>query len=85
MNNGKTKFTPPEVAKLLGIGPDKVLAWIRSGELRAVNVATTVKGRPRYVIDQEDLAAFLEARSVKPKPKVRTRRRRAPTAVTEYF
>jgi excisionase family DNA binding protein len=42
-----TYRTPPEIARRLGVGPEKVLAWIRSGELAAVNLATTRHGRPR--------------------------------------
>lgn len=34
-----TYLSPPEVADRLGINAGKVLAWIRSGELRATNVA----------------------------------------------
>ena len=38
----------------------KVVRWIRSGDLPAENVAiaTTGNARPRYRIDQTDLAAF---------------------------
>src|SRR5437660_5835359 len=43
----KVKLTPPEVAKMWGITPEKVIAFIRSGELRAINVATRLGGRPR--------------------------------------
>ncbi len=46
LDPARTKLTPPEVAKAWGISPEKVLAWIRSGELRAVNVATKL-GVPR--------------------------------------
>ena len=31
-------LTPPEIAKLLRVSPDKVLAWIRSTKLRAIIV-----------------------------------------------
>jgi len=35
----KSVMTPPELAKFWGVSPDKILAWIRSGELKATNVA----------------------------------------------
>ncbi len=32
----RTKLTPPQLGKLWGISPDKIVAFIRSGELRAI-------------------------------------------------
>ncbi|MCD4728168.1 MAG: helix-turn-helix domain-containing protein [Pirellulales bacterium] len=77
-------LTPPAVAKRLAVDPAKILAWIRSGELRAVNTATTITGRPRYKISPADLAAFEAARAAGPTPKVVRRRRKDPSA-TQYF
>ena len=79
----KTKRSPPEVARDWGISPEKVIDWIRSGELRAMNAAARPGGRPRYLIDVRDLEAFQLRRSVQPTP--RTHRRRAPPDVIEYF
>jgi excisionase family DNA binding protein len=62
----RSKLTPPEVARLWGVSPDKVLAWIAGGELRAVNAATRPGGRPRWLIDRADLAAFEAARAARP-------------------
>lgn len=59
----QTKLTPPEVARQLRVSRNKVLGWIKSGELRAVNVADRTCQQPRYVIGVEDLAAFEESRS----------------------
>jgi excisionase family DNA binding protein len=39
--NRKKKLTPPEIARLWGVSADKVLTWIRSGELKAMNAATS--------------------------------------------
>jgi excisionase family DNA binding protein len=80
----RDKLTPPEVARLWGVSPDKVLGWIRSGELRAVNGATSAKGRPRWLIDRADLAAFEAARSARPTPPA-PRRRKATAGVIEFF
>ncbi|MCO8123420.1 helix-turn-helix domain-containing protein [Stieleria sp. TO1_6] len=53
-------YTPPQAAKLLGCKSDKVLAWIRSGEIVASNLATDPDGeRPRWRIAEDDLARFL--------------------------
>jgi hypothetical protein len=81
----RCKLTPPEVAQRFGIDPAKVLAWIRSGELRAMNAATTRSGRPRYLIDEADLAAFEMARSTTPAPKVQRKRRQPRGDVIEFF
>lgn len=67
-------LTPPEIAKLLRVAPDKVLGWIRRAELRAVNVGNGT--RPRYRVSREALDAFLQAREVQPPPPRQVRRRR---------
>lgn len=78
-------LTPPQVAKQLGVSPDKILAWIRKGELRATNAATSQGGRPRYKISEENLTKFQEMRqNVKPPAKPSRRRKKDPN-VTEYF
>jgi excisionase family DNA binding protein len=66
--------TPPTIAKRLAVTCDKVLTWIRSGQLRAVNLSD--KGRPRWKISPEDLAAFLESKSNRVTAEPPTRKRR---------
>ena len=80
----RTKLTPPEIARRWGIKSHKVLAWIRSGDLRAINAAATLDGRPRYLIDLEDLAAFERAREVVAK-KPRRSRKSQDVGITEFF
>jgi hypothetical protein len=53
-------LTPPQVAEQLGSDPATVISWIRSGQLKASNLATGP--RPRFVIQPADLDAFLKAR-----------------------
>jgi len=78
-------LTPPQVAARLGVDPSKVLGWIRSGELRAANIATRRGGRARWVISELDLAAFLAARAAVPRlPQQRQRRRHDPDEI-QYF
>jgi excisionase family DNA binding protein len=77
-------LTPPQVAKLWRVSPDKVLTWIRSGELRAFNVATKLGARPAYRIEPEALDEFKARRNPKPQPK--QKRSRKPSAgVIEFF
>jgi len=80
-------FTPPQVARERAVRVGKVLAWIASGELEAVNHATGVLGRPRWRVSAEALRAFDRARSNRSRMLPATPRttRRAVTNVTEYF
>ena len=84
---GKSKLTPPEIARMWGIKSQKVIAWIRSGELRAINAAENASGyRPRFLVDVEDLALFELQREAKPvERRPRRKRRGQPTGFTEYF
>ncbi len=88
MNEKKKRerpLTPPQIAERLGVGVNKVLCWIRSGELTAINLTVNPKGeRPRYRIQPSDLESFLLKRRTVPKPKV-NRRRRKQSGVIEYF
>jgi len=80
----RAKLTPPEVARRWGVSPDKVIGWIRSGELRAIDVSAHPGiGRPRYRIDITDLMEFEMRRQVVITPKVK-RRRRDPSVI-EFF
>ncbi len=60
------KFTPPQIAQNWGISEEKILGWIKTGELHAINAATAPNGRPRYLIDATDLEAFQTQRAVVP-------------------
>ena len=55
-------LTPPEVARLLRVDPHTVIAWIRGGELRAVNVARRESRRPRFRVFAKDLEEFARKR-----------------------
>jgi len=80
------KVTPPKLARRYGVSADKVLAWIRSGELRAIDASTKRGRRPRYLIDEADIADFERRREVITKPPVRRRRRKSEQGkITEYF
>jgi len=85
LSTTKQKLNPPELAKLMRVNPDKVLGWINSGELRAVNVAGRGCKRPRWRIAIEDVALFERAREArKPEPRLR-RTRTLPDEVIKYF
>jgi hypothetical protein len=77
--SARISLTPPELAARYGVEPAKVLAWIRQGELRAINLATRPTGRPRWIIYEEDVAVFEDRRAAKPPVKPERRSRRATT------
>jgi excisionase family DNA binding protein len=76
--------TPPALAKELGVSRDKVLGWIKAGELEAVNLAANRNGRPRYGITRAAVQAFLGRRAVV-KRATPHRRPKPPTGLIEFF
>ncbi len=78
-------FTPPRLAKRWLVKPDKVLRFIRSGELRAINVASFGSLRPRYVITAEAVAEFERRRSSQPPPASPRKRRPESPKLIEFF
>lgn len=81
----RQKVTPPMLAKLWGISSDKILHWIRTGELQAVNVATDRSSRPRYLIDAQAIKAFEAARSIQPVRTTSRRKRIQDNGVIPFF
>ena len=78
-------ITPPQLAERYAINVDKVLGWIRSGELAAINVAAKPNGRPRWRITAEAVIEFEQRRSSKPPITPTRRRRRKDPNVIEFF
>ena len=78
-------LTPPQISRQLGVSAEKIIGWIRRGELKAADVSDKPGvGRPRYRIDPADLVTFLNSRTPTTPSKPPRRRRRDP-AVTEFF
>jgi transposase len=73
-----------DVATRYRVGCDKVRAWIRRGELAAVNTAAALCGKPRWVITPEALTVFERVRDAGPPPKPMPRRRRRTQAIDYY-
>ena len=84
--SARTKLSPVELAAQWGKKPSSIIALIRQGELRAIDVSVS-RGKPRFLIDLADIAIFEERRTVQP-PERRTARRRRPKTEAEgpkYF
>jgi excisionase family DNA binding protein len=74
-----------DVCERYGVSEGTVLQWIRSGELRAVNVGRRLGAKkPRWRIPQTALEAFELARTATPPPP-RTKRRKRPADVIQFY
>jgi hypothetical protein len=76
-------YSVQALSQSLKVSEDKVLAWIRSGELAAINVATSVGRRPRWRITAEAWDGFAARRTQTVAP--RHRQIRKSKTVTEFF
>lgn len=77
-------LTPPQIAARLRVKPHKVLAWIGSGRLRALNISAGSE-RPRYRIHEADLEVFLDSLAVNVAPAQTRRRQHKHTDVIQFF
>ena len=79
-------YTTKEVAESLRVSPDKVLAWIRSGELEAVDVSTRGSRKKRFRVTHDAFQQFLRSRTTRPapRPERRARRRQDEERIPEY-
>jgi hypothetical protein len=71
------------VARRYRVGEDKVRGWIRTGQLAALNTATALCCKPRWVVLPDALAVFERRRSAGPAPGPTRRRKR--TAAVDYY
>jgi transposase len=77
-------LTVRDVARRYRVGEDKVRGWIARGELRGVNTAAVLAGKPRWVVTAEALAEFEQLRRGGPPPKPLRRRRRQSDMIDYY-
>ena len=78
--------SPRQYAESRGVSIDKVHAFIRSGELRAINVADRSARLPRYRIRLADIEAFEAGRANQSPPEPpRRKRKQQPAPVKEYY
>jgi hypothetical protein len=77
-------LTVRDVARRSRVSPDKVRLWIRRGELSAINTASVLCGKPRYVVLPHHLAEFERRRHAADPPKPPRRQCRR-TAEVDYF
>lgn len=83
----KTVVTIPELAAELGVGKQKVMAWVESGEIdrsMVYNIGLTTKGRHRLVIDRRAVTKFLAGRALGVKPERAVRRTKTPGLIERW-
>lgn len=87
-----TYLNPRQVALMWRTSHDKVLHFIKTGELEAFNVASRTAGRPRYRITLAAVKAFEDRRAGRDpsrapsvSPQRRAPRPRSQPAVKKYF
>lgn len=87
-----TYFNPAQVAEMWGVSHDKILEFIKSGELRAFDVSSKNSRRPQFKIPRAALGEFEERRSGRdparsvPHPSGRRSSRKSSASPTrEYF
>jgi len=78
-------LTPNELARLLRVSPDRVRAWIKSGELDAIDTSPRRCGRPRYVILPSHLAEFTRRRAAATPAARPAPRQRKQTMQVDYY
>jgi hypothetical protein len=78
-------YTVADLAKRYRVSPDKVRVWIARGELLAINTASILCGRPRYLVLPESLARFERGRAAAAPPNPPRRRRHVQTGYIDYF
>jgi hypothetical protein len=78
-------FTVQDIQRRYAVTTHTVLGWIRSGELKALNVGRRPGARkPRWRVSQEALNAFELLRTPTP-PMPRMRRRRQSAETIEFI
>lgn len=74
-----------DLAARLQVEPGRVLVWIRSGKLKAIDVSEGSGVRHRWRITPEALAAFEASRTAGPTIKVGRRRAKSGAWQFQYF
>ncbi|MSR55052.1 MAG: DNA-binding protein [Gemmataceae bacterium] len=79
-------FTVQDIQKRYGVTVHTVLGWIRSGELKSLNVGRRMGAKkPRWRITQEALDSFELLRTASPSMPQTRRRKRAENSVIEFY
>ena len=80
-------FTVNDLMERYRVTSQTILAWIHSGELRAIDVSRkgATSGKPRWRFTQDAVDAFEALRMTTPPPPKRTRRKGYHDDVIEFY
>ena len=79
-------MTAKEVAERLQVKSDRVRGWIRSGQLRGIDLSSNPgTGKPRFRVSQSDLEQFLTNRKVLVQEKPQRRGKQSNPDVIDFF
>lgn len=79
-------FSVADVSERFNVTEHTVLAWIRNGELKAVNVGRSIHAKkPRWRVCSEAIAAFEALRTCAPQHTRTGSRRRGRRDVIEFY
>jgi len=84
MTDTTKRLTPNELAQEWRVSPAKVRKLIEAGELRAINMATSLRCRPRWFIDRADVERFEALRAARPEIRPQ-RRQRNRAGIVEFI
>jgi excisionase family DNA binding protein len=77
--------TVPELARTLRVSRDKIRAWIRAGQLEAINTAAARCRKPRYVVLPHQLEAFVKRQKAGSPERPARARRKKPADFVDYY
>lgn len=78
-------YSIKDICERYGVGERTVILWLKSGELKGINVGRTLgKKKPRWRITEQALADFERMRATTP-PLPKIRRRRQPAEVIQFY
>ncbi len=74
-----------DLCERYGVSEQTILGWIRSGELKAINVGRRLDAKkPRWRVTQEAIAAFEQLRTPTLPPS-RAAQRKRPAGIIEFY
>lgn len=76
-------FSIRQVARMLRVGDREVRRWVRSGELKVVNLGDS--SRAKYRVSQQSIDEFLESRKVIATPVRDSTSRRKTKTGSQWF
>ncbi len=78
-------YSVRQAAERFAVSQHTVLAWIRTGELAAINVGRSALGKPHWRITPDSLQAFELLRSAQPHIDRPRRRRKRSADVVKFY